>query len=95
MRPLIAALLLVLMSPLALGQHNHSRGHSDYAGWSSGKVSNCCNNDDCGELADDEFDDEFKDGPDGPQVLIDGQWCPVKREHYARQVAGLEHAAML
>jgi hypothetical protein len=59
-------------------QHNHARGHNDYLGWSSGKINNCCNNDDCGTLK----DDEVRETATGTQVLIAGEWCPVLREHY-------------
>lgn len=61
-----------------LAQHNHERGHNDYLGWSSAKVNNCCNNDDCGIL--DETD--LRETPAGTEINISGQWCPVEPRHY-------------
>lgn len=62
----------------ALAQHNHGAGHNDYLGWSSQKVANCCNNQDCGALN----DDEVRETQTGPEVRIGDQWCPVLRQHY-------------
>lgn len=78
LRRLIATLLLVLLPSIATPQHNHSHGHNDYQGWSSSKVGNCCNNDDCGELR----EDEIRETPIGPEVKIAGEWCPVGPEHF-------------
>ena len=77
MRLIIAALVAVF-SFQAQAQHNHGAGHDEYQGWASRKVSNCCNNQDCGALK----PDEIRETDTGPQVLISGQWCPVLREHY-------------
>lgn len=76
MRLLIAALLLCAAP--AYAQHNHGAGHDEYQGWSSQKVNNCCNNQDCGVLK----DDEIRETQTGTQVRIDGQWCPVERRHF-------------
>ncbi len=80
---LIAAALTLLssgcgMTAPALAQHNHERGHADYQSWASGRTGNCCNNQDCGTLN----DDEVREGPGGTEIKIDGEWCPVLREHY-------------
>lgn len=77
MRVLIA-LAIIMVAATAAAQHNHDRHHSDYLNWSSGKVSNCCNSDDCGALN----DDEMRETSSGTEVLIAGQWCPVLRQHY-------------
>lgn len=76
MAALAAAMVLALVPVMA--QHNHAAGHNDYRQWSSQKVRDCCNNLDCGSLN----DDEWREGPDGPEILIEGQWCPVKQEHF-------------
>lgn len=82
LNPAVAGFLLILATAScgtpALAQHNHERGHNDYLGWASGVTTNCCNNQDCGLLK----DDEVRDTTTGTQVKIDGQWCPVERRHY-------------
>ena len=80
---IICKLLLwcILISFLACGaqaQHNHAQGHNEYSGWSSLKTGNCCNNQDCGDLADNEWRE--KDGRVEIEIL--GAWCPVNQEHY-------------
>lgn len=82
LRGLIAAAalsggFLLLMSGVS-AQHNHSSGHGEYQGWASGKVANCCDTRDCGELR----ESEVRETDNGTQVRIDGQWCPVLRQHY-------------
>lgn len=62
----------------AYGQHNHHRGHGHYKDWASERVGNCCSDDDCGELN----DDELRETATGPEVKIAGQWCPVLRHHF-------------
>lgn len=59
-------------------QHNHAQGHNDYANWSSRKIQNCCNNDDCGEAQ----DEDVQDTPQGTFVRIEKEWCPVLSQHY-------------
>jgi hypothetical protein len=76
MRWIIAALLL-LVAP-AGAQHNHGAGHGEYQGWASGVTPNCCDNRDCGALK----ESEHRQTETGPQILIDGEWCPVLRQHY-------------
>jgi hypothetical protein len=75
---LIAILLLLFIIAPAQAQHNHSAGHSDYLNWASRKISNCCDNRDCGALK----EGEVRETSSGPEVKIAGQWCPVLREHY-------------
>ncbi len=72
----MAALVLLVMP--ASAQQNHERHHDDYKSWSSTKTSNCCNNQDCGTLA----DEDVRNTPTGTEVKIDGEWCPVKPEHF-------------
>lgn len=71
-------LAIMLLIDRAAAQHNHSAGHADYQSWASKKIGNCCNNQDCGELKDDEWRQTSK----GTEVRIDGQWCPVERQHW-------------
>jgi hypothetical protein len=70
--------LLLLFATDAMPQHNHAEGHNEYATWASHKATNCCNNMDCGALN----DDEWRETPEGTQVKISGQWCPVLPEHF-------------
>ena len=82
MRPIllwaIAVLTVVFVVSTARAQHNHAAGHDEYRGWSSQKTGNCCNNQDCGALS----DDQHRETAIGAEVLIEGEWCPVLREHY-------------
>lgn len=73
-----AALLCALLGHPAFAQHNHDRHHDDYKSWASEVTSNCCNNQDCGVLR----EDDVRDTATGTQVKIEGQWCPVERKHY-------------
>lgn len=77
-----AICFLVFVAGDAFGQeHNmrdHAAGHGEYLQWSSKKVANCCNNQDCRGLS----AAELRESASGPEILIDGQWCPVLREHY-------------
>ena len=68
---------LILCSP-ALAQHNHELGHSEYQNWSSQKVSNCCSSQDCSGVD----DSAIRQTANGTEIKIDGEWCPVLREHY-------------
>jgi hypothetical protein len=76
MRVLLAALLLCAVP--ASAQHNHSAGHDQYKDWSSRKIANCCNEQDCSGVD----DSRIRQTSTGTEVLISGQWCPVLREHY-------------
>jgi hypothetical protein len=77
MRLLFATAILALALP-AFAQHNHGAGHDVYQGWASQKVANCCNNQDCGALN----DDEVRETTTGTEVRIDDQWCPVLHQHH-------------
>lgn len=87
MRRSLATLLLALLlqscgtTMPALAQHNHSHGHGDYKSWASGKTENCCDDRDCGSLK----DDEWRESAAGTEVKIEGQWCPVQREHWLKR----------
>jgi hypothetical protein len=74
---------LALYPKPAPAQHNHSEGHPDYQEWASGKTTNCCNDEDFGDLN----EDEVRETPMGTEVFVhararEPQWCPVKPEHY-------------
>lgn len=72
------ALLILLSAALADDQsYMHAQGHNDYRNWSSQKIQNCCNNQDCRAYR----DDEWRETDNGQELLIDGEWCPVLQEH--------------
>lgn len=71
-------LMFALASSGAYAQHNHTRGHNEYQNWSSQKIYNCCNNDDCGTKE----DAEVRQTHTGTEVLIEDQWCPVLSIHW-------------
>lgn len=77
---LVVAIILFLVFVIgdAWGQEDHAAGHGEYLQWSSKKAANCCNNQDCRGLS----AAELRESASGPEILIDGQWCPVMREHY-------------
>lgn len=81
----VAAIGLALIYTVCVGyisgakaQEHHAQGHNEYQGWASNKTSNCCNNDDCGDLA----DDEWRENNGRIEIHILGAWCPVLSEHY-------------
>lgn len=79
MRLILAALAALLLSCVpAPAQHNHVQHHSTYQNWVNGKGAGCCNNLDCGTLADAAVRTEAGD----LQVNVEGQWCPVMAWHY-------------
>ncbi len=74
---------LVLFPKTAPAQHNHSEGHADYKEWESGRTWNCCNENDCGDIN----DDEIRETPTGTEVLVQAadnapKWCPVTKQHF-------------
>jgi hypothetical protein len=75
---ILLAMLLSLIPALARAQHNHDAGHAEYQDWASERTSNCCNNQDCGALN----DDEWRETTRGTEIRIKGKWCPVKKEHF-------------
>lgn len=86
MRRLIATLLLCALSSCGsltpvLAQHNHAAGHNDYQGWASEVTANCCNNQDCGSL----HDEDVRESVAGTEIRIEGQWCPVLPKHYIKR----------
>jgi hypothetical protein len=75
MRSLLVATLA--LCPLgAQAQHNHQQHHATYQNWVNKLDKGCCNNQDCGELAD-ENERMTRDG-------IEGEWCPVQAFHYLK-----------
>ncbi len=77
MRIWLGAVLVAALLIPANAQHNHAQGHNDYQGWASQVTSNCCNNQDCRGLR----DDETRETATGTEILIEGQWCPVLQQH--------------
>lgn len=68
----------IAFTTLARAQEHHAQGHADYSNWASQKTTNCCNNEDCGDLT----ADQWREVPTGKEIVIKGKWCPVKPEHY-------------
>ena len=90
MRSLLVA-TLVLWPLGALAQHNHQQHHALYQNWVNKQDKGCCNNQDCGELA----DDHERMTRDGIEVRIEGGVVsrPGLPLSQARQCAGLDHLA--
>lgn len=55
----------------------HHQYHNDYQNWASEVTNNCCNNQDCSDIA----EDRVRENAGGTQINIDGQWCPVELKH--------------
>lgn len=72
-----AALVLAFVLP-ALAQEHHARGHAFYKNWWNKTGINCCNDQDCGTLAED--NERTVDGR--LEIRIEGQWCEVRPNHY-------------
>lgn len=77
-RPLIT---LLWLTSAALAQHRHDQHHAHYQGWYNGLEVNCCNDQDCGEIAD--ADERISGGV--LTVKIEGAWCPVLSHHYLKR----------
>jgi len=86
MRHFFATLLLCLLPQAcgftvsALAQHNHTQHHASYQSWVNKDGKGCCNDRDCGELA----DQDERNTATGTEVRIEGQWCPVLTYHYLK-----------
>jgi hypothetical protein len=88
-RNIIIALALVFLILLFLypfanarAQTNHDRHHSHYQNWTNQQDKGCCNNNDCGELAE---QDERAGRGGGIEVRVEGEWCPVQAFHYLKR----------
>jgi len=75
----LAALVIVVTG--ALAQHNHDQHHAFYQNWTNKNGIGCCNDFDCGELAD---QDERTTAAGGIEVRVEGVWCPVQAFHYLK-----------
>jgi hypothetical protein len=64
----------------ALAQHDHAAGHPSYQNWVNQKGTGCCNNQDCGEIA----DSDVRDDGNATEVRIDGEWCAVQSWMYLK-----------
>jgi hypothetical protein len=69
----------VALAP-AQAQMNHEAGHLFYRNWVNQQGTGCCNNQDCGELA----DHDVRSGHGSLEVRIEGEWCPVRPWMYLK-----------
>ncbi len=76
-----AALAMFLLCSQASAQHEHAAGHSDYFNWASKKTGNCCNNQDCHGIG----NEEWRETENGLEIKIMDVWCRVKQEHFTLQ----------
>lgn len=79
-----AALALAILWLMALP----AQAHDFYSNWFNGKNQNCCNQRDCGVLAD--KDERTHEGQ--LEVRIDGTWCPVLSHHYLTRGNAPDHS---
>lgn len=77
-----AALILLLSVAPAIAQEHHAQHHDVYRNWINKNDKGCCNNQDCGELAD---QDERTTPAGGIEVRVEGVWCPVQAFHYLKK----------
>lgn len=78
----VILLALLLLYPLAHAQDGHAVYHENYYnGWVNKLDKGCCNNLDCGKLAD---SDERTDRGI-LEVRIMGEWCPIQPYHYLKK----------
>lgn len=78
---LLLALLLLYPLASAQAQDNHEHHHANYNSWVNKQDKGCCNNQDCGELA----DENERSTAAGVEVKIEGEWCPVQSWHYLKR----------
>lgn len=77
----VALTMLLAWCAPSHGQHNHAQHHDVYRNWVNQNGHGCCNDRDCGELA--ETDERTTAG--ALEVRVEGAWCPVMSWHYLRQ----------
>jgi hypothetical protein len=81
--PWIAALAAAcgfLAFNAAQAQEHHARGHTFYQNWVNQAGTGCCNDQDCGTLA----EENQREVAGHVEVKIDGTWCPVEPRHYLK-----------
>lgn len=71
--------MMLLLSASALAQTRHHLDHLNYQNWINKRSQGCCNNNDCGQIAD---VDERTTASGALEVRIEGTWCPVQSYHY-------------
>ena len=77
----LAFVLLLAGRGIAAAQKNHAAGHASYMSWVNGNGHGCCNNQDCGALA----DGQEQEINGRLHVFVRGvgvakgqsEWCPV------------------
>lgn len=78
----VLLIFLLLLYPFAgRAQRNHAQHHASYNSWVNKADKGCCNNQDCGELA----DENERSTAAGIEVKIEGEWCPVQSFHYLKR----------
>jgi hypothetical protein len=78
---IVLGLFLLGLYPLAHAQEHHERHHATYQNWVNQRDKGCCNNQDCGTLA----EENERQTPKGVEVRIEGKWCPVEPWHYLKR----------
>ena len=58
---------------------SHARHHAFYQNWVNQADKGCCNNQDCGELADE------RTSSGKLEVRIEGRWCEIQPHHYLKR----------
>ena len=77
----VAILILFMWTiSLALAQHNHAAGHSEYTKWTNRNGAQCCNGSDCGSLK----PEEEKQENGKLYVKVENTWCEVKPHMYLK-----------
>jgi hypothetical protein len=74
-------LAFMFLYSMAYAQEHHAQFHPHYQNWVSQGGKNCCDNQDCGQL----LEENERETPAGIEVRIEGRWCPVKPEHYLQK----------
>lgn len=76
---LVLLLALTIPSPADDHSYLHAQGHDEYKTWTSRRMpGGCCSNQDCAPLK----PEQWRESETGTEVEIEGQWCPVKHEHF-------------
>jgi predicted nucleic acid-binding Zn ribbon protein len=78
----MSVVALIALIVHARAQEHHAQHHAYYQNWVNQADKGCCNNQDCGELAD---QNERATAAGTVEVKIDGEWYPVLPHHYLKR----------
>lgn len=76
-KALFLSICFFVVLPFGTTAQEHHQHHNTYQGWASEVTNNCCNNQDCSDIA----EDRVRESVHGTEIEISGAWCPVEKKH--------------